>query len=214
MSDRHLGRTIAGHVWAPLPFLSAGMLTPLVIGYAAARLRSRLQALATALYTALVTVMFILVEAEPGSAGEFVFWACMAGLAFGGTTHAYWIRRSVFGGARPNSLEAARGRAEHQRLLREQARRIVRDEPDIALELGIGRPDLVREFDDGGVVDVNRAPVAALLHLPDVTPEMAERIVAVRERAGGFVSAEEMCALADLPPHLTPRLAEYAVFLP
>jgi hypothetical protein len=31
---------------------------------------------------------------------------------------------------------------------------------------------------------------------------------------GGFVSVEELSVLAELPPALTPRLDEFAIFLP
>ena len=84
----------------------------------------------------------------------------------------------------------------------------------MAWELRIGRPDLPREFDDGGLVDVNHVPARALAELPGMTPELVERVVRVREECGGFTSVEELSALADLPPALTPRLAEFAVFLP
>ena len=48
--------------------------------------------------------------------------------------------------------------------------------------------------------------------IPGVIPELADRIARARTAAGGFVSAEEAAALADLPPELTPRLAEYGIF--
>ena len=97
--------------------------------------------------------------------------------------------------------------------LRRQARETARD-VSMAWELRIGRPDLPREFDDGGLVDVNHAPAAALTELPGMTPALAERVVRVREECGGFTSVEELSALAELPPALTPRIDEFAIFLP
>jgi DNA uptake protein ComE-like DNA-binding protein len=91
---------------------------------------------------------------------------------------------------------------------------IARATPELAVELGIGRPDLERSFDDGGVVDVNHAPAAALRTIPGLTQEDVRRIVRVRGEVGGFTSAEELGLLADLPPRLTPVLRKHAVFLP
>jgi DNA uptake protein ComE-like DNA-binding protein len=47
-----------------------------------------------------------------------------------------------------------------------------------------------------------------------MTPELADRVVATRERAGTFGSVEELSMLAELPPVLTEALGEYAIFLP
>src|SRR6266700_4115871 len=41
---------------------------------------------------------------------------------------------------------------------RSQARQIARANRVLARELRIGRPDLPREYDDGGLVDVNHVP--------------------------------------------------------
>jgi DNA uptake protein ComE-like DNA-binding protein len=70
-----------------------------------------------------------------------------------------------------------------------------------------------RTYDDGGLVDINHAPASALMTIPGMTPEQAERVVALRNDLGGFSSAEEVSALAELPPALTPRLAEHGIFL-
>ena len=42
------------------------------------------------------------------------------------------------------------------------ARRLQQDNPVLAQELKIGRPDLPRGYDDGGLVDVNHVPAAIL----------------------------------------------------
>ena len=46
--------------------------------------------------------------------------------------------------------------------LRREARRLQQDNPVLAQELKIGRPDLPRGYDDGGLVDVNHVPAAIL----------------------------------------------------
>ena len=45
-----------------------------------------------------------------------------------------------------------------RRIKREEAREIARRDPQMARDLRIGRPDLPRQYDDGGLVDVNSAP--------------------------------------------------------
>ncbi|XVQ12434.1 ComEA family DNA-binding protein [Spirillospora sp. CA-255316] len=97
--------------------------------------------------------------------------------------------------------------------MRARAAAIARDTPQMALEMRIGRPDLPRTYDDGGLVDINHAPASAFMTIPGMTPEQAERVVALRNDLGGLSSAEEVSALAELPPALTPRLAEHGIFL-
>jgi hypothetical protein len=62
-----------------------------------------------------------------------------------------------------------------------EARRIAREEPRLAVELGIGRPDRDDAY-DAGLVDVNHASARALEELPGVGPVLA---AADRERARG-----------------------------
>jgi hypothetical protein len=107
------------------------------------------------------------------------------------------------------AVAAANARRDLRRQAREQAKDVV-----LARELCIGRPDLPRHYDDGGLVDVNHVSAAALTMLSGVTPEIAEHIVTLREEVGGFSSAEELAATADLHPDLVPEIKEYGIFLP
>ncbi|AWS42759.1 helix-hairpin-helix domain-containing protein [Streptosporangium sp. 'caverna'] len=207
-------RTALSFLWALLPLVSLGVLSPLVFGYAAGRKRSWPLWLATAVYTALVVTLFSTSDSAPGSAGDVAFLLSFIGCMLVGTAHALAIRRSVFAPhfADPNeqALAAARNRAE----LRRQARDLVTRDPTVARNAGVGRPDLPRQYDDGGLIDVNHAPPSVLAMLPGMTQELVDRLVQVRTTAGPFVSAEELFAAADLPPHLTPGIAEFAVFFP
>jgi hypothetical protein len=56
----------------------------------------------------------------------------------------------------------ARADAEERMRLRREARKLCQDNPVLAQELKIGRPDLPRDYDDGGLVDVNHVPAAIL----------------------------------------------------
>jgi hypothetical protein len=107
------------------------------------------------------------------------------------------------------AVAAANARRELRRQAREQAQDVV-----LARELCIGRPDLPRHYDDGGLIDINHVAPTALTMLSGVTPEIAERIATLREQVGGFSSAEELAATADLHPDLVPEIKEYGIFLP
>jgi hypothetical protein len=107
------------------------------------------------------------------------------------------------------AVAAATARRELRRQAREQAEDVV-----LARELCIGRPDLPRHYDDGGLIDVNHVNPPALTMLAGVTPEIAARIVSIREHVGAFSSAEELVMTADLHPDLLPEIKEYGIFLP
>jgi hypothetical protein len=96
---------------------------------------------------------------------------------------------------------------------REQAQRIARDNPALACEMGIGRPDVTGAA-DAGLVDVNNVSVTALLKLPGVDGDVATEIVEAREKVHGFASLEDMGSALDLDGHLVEDLRGRVVFLP
>ncbi len=104
-----------------------------------------------------------------------------------------------------------RAMAADRALRREEARALLVDDPALARELGIGRPDLRTGYDDGGLVDLNRAPAEAIAGLPGLTSEHADALVAARESAP-FVSLPDALIRAQLPPHLEDEISGYAVF--
>jgi hypothetical protein len=98
VSTRHV---LASLGWALVPFVSFGVLTPAVFGYAACRLRSRTLALASLGYTVAVVLSFALSATRPpaGSpsdpSGALLTFA-LASAWIGGTVHALSIRMKVF----------------------------------------------------------------------------------------------------------------------
>lgn len=208
-------RTIGSYLWALSPIYTLGMGTSITMVIAAVRLRSLLLWLLQPLYLALVIIGFVTAGSEDGSTGEMVFRATFLTLITAGTGHAFALRRRVFTSRKPvpDSLMTAEAEVRQRRELRARASDLALRDPAVAAEMRIGRPDLERTYDDGGLIDVNQVPAPALTGIPGVTPELAARIVQAREATGGFVSAEEAGMLADLPPALTPRLAEYGIFL-
>jgi hypothetical protein len=115
---------------------------------------------------------------------------------------------------RGNANAQAIAAATMRRDLRRQAREQAAQDPLLARELRIGRPDLLpRAFDDGGLIDVNHVPPEVLSRLPGLTYEMVDRIMRFRTETGGFVSAEELVMHCDLPPSIVTEISEYALFV-
>lgn len=216
MSTR--ARIAASVIWALLPLLTLGIATTLVFVYPALRLRKAVHWAVVVGYLALTVMAFATTDSTSG-AGKAIFGASIVVLWLGGTAHALAIRPRVLRAPPPAALPPSRAfdgavaTAAGRRELRAAARRTASD-PVMAWELRIGRPDLPRGFDDGGLVDVNHVPPYVLAELPGMTPELVDRILVAREECGGFGSVEELSALAELPPHLTETLGEYTLFLP
>ncbi|TDC40539.1 helix-hairpin-helix domain-containing protein, partial [Actinomadura sp. KC345] len=206
--------TARGVLWAFVPFVTLGYGTPFSFFYAAARRGSWGLGVTAAGYGvgtgAVVTLMGL---GDPVFAVLGTFMAILLWIA--GTGHAFAIRSSVFPreGPRNRRNQHAIEVAKYRRSLREEARALAAEDPALAHELRIGRPDVPRTYDDGGLVDVNHAPEEILAALPGMTPEMVERIVRRREETGGFVSAEEMAVDADIPPDVLPQMADFTIFL-
>jgi hypothetical protein len=202
------GRTAVSFAWAAVPLVSIGLATAPAFLYPALRRRRPGDWISLALYVALTCLGFAGLESRSimgdlSTVGMVSAW-------LGGTVHAFVIRSRVF--STENRYEDAIEMASRRRELRSAARDAARD-PAMAWELRIGRPDLQRRFDDGGLVDVNHAPPWALASLPGMTPELVDRIVTTRDKISGFGSVEELSSLAQLPPSLTETLDEYTIFL-
>jgi DNA uptake protein ComE-like DNA-binding protein len=117
--------------------------------------------------------------------------------------------------ARSTSSRFAREReAAEQRLRdRQAARRMAAEEPQVALELGVGRPDRPGA-QSAGLVDVNNAPRAALKLLPGIDEALAARIVVLREELNGFRDVHDLGLALELDGHAVERLRDVTVFLP
>lgn len=97
------GYVLLSLAWALVPFVSFGLLTPAVFGYAALRLRSRMLALIAFGYTVAVVLSFALSAAKPpqGTAPSHgtgaLLTLALAATWIGGTVHALSLRTKVFG---------------------------------------------------------------------------------------------------------------------
>lgn len=104
--------------------------------------------------------------------------------------------------------------AQARRALRQQYRDLTLRDPSLAREIGVGRPHLGRELDDGGLLDLNSVPAETLVRVAELTEEQAAEVVALRNERQGLTTVDELVVYGTLPPTVVDRLREYAVFLP
>ncbi len=106
------------------------------------------------------------------------------------------------------ALTAARDRMHR----RQHARELAQDNPALARELGIGRPDVPHDYDDGGLVDVNHVPGDVLASCLELTASESAAIVTVRDQLGRFSSPEELSVYTQLPPDRVEALHDWMLF--
>jgi len=95
---------------------------------------------------------------------------------------------------------------------RSDARRLVQANPALARELRIGRPDLPRQYDDGGLVDINRVPGYVLAAALGLTQQEVTNLIAARDKLGEFSTADELRDHAELPPGRVDELRDLMIF--
>ena len=186
--------------WVLASFVPFGWLTFAGFLYAGARARMPLALLLGAVFMATNVAGFLIPD---DAGGAVIVLAWLAGIGASFAVAPAWQRRMISG-----RLEAERRIA-----ARREARRMVEDEPLVARELGVGRPD-VETARHHHVVDVNSAPTDVIARMPGVTDALAREIVRVREEIGGFSSLADLSAMVDLPPGTVEELEERAVFVP
>jgi hypothetical protein len=213
-----------GGVWYFLvTVLSAGLLAAVPFWHAWSRLRRPALRTLALIYTAidvfLVVLLAITPERKPdGSSGNEVistiggFTVCAVLVV--ACIQLRGIRRAVYAGPRALPIDAdplvARALAARQR--REEARRMWTSDPALARELGVGRPELRRGFDDGGLVDLNSVPAPVIAGVCGIDPAQAEAIVAARTARGGtFYNLGELFVDVPLPADVQGVLAERAL---
>lgn len=207
--------TAATYLWAVAPLITLGLATWAVFLYAAIRRRSWWLGGAAAAYAALLAVFLTTTSENAASVNEGISATAWLACMVGGCAHALAVRGRVFGTEPPaagDRLREAEREALRRRKLREQAREVVARDPALARELGIGRPDLRRDYDDGGLVDVNHAPAAVLATLPGMTPELAAQAVELRGTRGPFVSADDLSLALGMPADWVTALADVTVY--
>ncbi|MEU7581867.1 helix-hairpin-helix domain-containing protein [Streptomyces sp. NPDC041068] len=191
--------------WVLVPFFSVGLLAAVPFGWLSGRVRRVRNIVIAALYAAAAVLALVFIPEDEAAADNWavVMAACVWILGTAHTAVAMSaLRRGDAGQERSvgqvnrEVLRAAMEREE----LRRKARGLLVEHPVAAAEMRIGRPDLPRTYDDGGLVDVNTVPADVLVRHLGWSAEQAEEVVAVRERLGRFADGKELIAFTQLPP--------------
>jgi DNA uptake protein ComE-like DNA-binding protein len=210
--------------WASVPVWSLGLLAfAPFLRLALARRRTRDWAVFAG-YLAAVILELVLLTVSGSSGGTDTFaGGVIIALMGGATVHTLVAFRPghapppagpppspAVSSLRPNQQALADAEARIQR--RAEARERARTNPALARELRIGRPDLPREYDDGGLVDVNHVPGEILASHLGLTPQETAAVVAARDQLGKFASPEELSVYAQLPPDRVDELRDLMWF--
>jgi hypothetical protein len=95
---------------------------------------------------------------------------------------------------------------------REGSRRLIERDPALRRDLGIGRPVLGRDYDDGGPIDVTTAPADVIARVAGIVLTCAGAIVANRTTHGGtYFNVHEILLEVPLPPCVQEQPRERAI---
>ncbi len=207
-ASRRLG--VGTVLWALIPALSVGFLAAVPFAHAAIRLKQPRMWAVTAAYGAGTLVALVFSTGPEGGQGDEVLGYLVIALMIVATVHAFALRRRVFAPSQQQEVIAA---ALAARRRRERARAITVRDPALARELRIGRPDLPRQFDDGGLIDVNHVPAQVLVGKLGLSPEQAAQVAETRERLGGLTGPEELVGFSELSEGTVNAVRERLLFL-
>ena len=216
------GSVLRPILWASVPVWSIGFLSFVpFLAYALIQRRRRDWAVFAVYLAATVAMIVALAAVKTNSgagAGVGGFIVALAGCA---AVHAAILFRpsrgvSSLGASMPlsprqrNREAVAQARSRIER--RKDARHLAATNPSLARDLRIGRPDLPREYDDGGLVDVNHVPAAVLAGPLGLSPAEVSDVLAARDKLGRFASADELCAYTSLAPDRVDELRDLMIF--
>jgi len=198
--------------------LSLGLLSFVPFLHAATRTRKPLMWLWVALYTAAVVTLFLFTGTV--NVGGFA-----AGLMIIASVHSVVLRQQVWPRTAaqeldPNALAPAGTSTDPAvaailaaRARREDSRRLAASDAQMARELRIGRPDLPRTYDDGGLVDLNSAPPQVIAHTCGI--ELAAATMITDARAAGiiFTTVDDVFSFTNIPYLLWDRIRDRALVI-
>jgi DNA-binding SARP family transcriptional activator len=171
---------------AALPLVTCSFGGWMYFVYAALRHHDRRQYIAAAAYAALFSLGVAFLAVDPSSVDS----EDLSGAEWSGLLILTVL--SIVAAIHGPVVAARSGDSERQRALREQVQRFAAFDPIRALHLGVGRPDLMRGFDDGGLIDINHVPGAELARHTGLSLPEAHRIVTDRMQRGPYHRADDL----------------------
>ena len=199
-----------GRWYYVITWASLGLLAAVPFFHAASQLdRPALRKTGTKFAVASVVGMVLIGASPTDETGTPAGWISDVGavvllaVMILATTQHVGLRREVYprpGAPRPvdPNRDAVAG-IEAARAKRAESRRLAERDPMMARELRIGRPDLRREYDDGGLVDLNAVPIETLVREFELSEQAAGSLAEVRERIGRLDNVEEVITFGDVP---------------
>jgi len=198
--------------WASMPIWSFSLLAFVpFLRIALARGRARDWAVFAGYLAS--TVIVISAAASNNDAAGAVAGTMAIAVAVVAAVHAFIAFRpgpETVGGSAASELALTTARTRMRR--REQARELAASNPVLARELGVGRPDVPHDYDDGGLVDVNHVPGEVLRQSLGLTAAESAGIISVREQLGRFSGPDELTAYTELPPDRVDALRDWMLF--
>ncbi len=201
--------------WASVPILSVSLLAfAPFLRLALARRRARDWAVFAGYLAAVILIVTLMSVAGSGQdAAATVAGTMVVVVGVAAAVHAFVAFRpgsEAVAGSQASELALATARARMRR--RQQARELAEGNPVLARELGIGRPDVPHDYDDGGLVDVNHVPAEVLRTSLGLTAAESEAVLKVRDQLGRFSGPEELTAYTELTPDRVDALRDWMLF--
>ncbi|GGS46676.1 hypothetical protein [Actinokineospora fastidiosa] len=205
---------IAGiwYFWVALG--TVGMFAVVPFAHAAQRLRRRSAWVWVGVYGVVDIALFAMTSLFKDLEDKAPLGFIMITVAVTACFQLRTLRREVYGlppgpgEPAPAPIDPAVAQVLAARRRREEARALADQDPLMARELGIGRPDLGLAYDDGGLVDLGSAPADTIARVLGLTGPEADRVVAAQ---GRFAGVDEMLVLVDLPIGAWDRIRDRGV---
>jgi DNA uptake protein ComE-like DNA-binding protein len=219
--------------WALSPVYSCGLVTFIPALHAAMKLQRRdLWLWAIGLIFSNV-VLLVVIGGTPSNADgtntpvQTVGVVLVLLLMAMGTVHAFRVRDEVFttstaprqraggrGATRADlSLDPAVANSLTARKRRVEVQQLCAEDPALARDLLVGRPDLTRQYYDGGLVDINHVPAQVLVSHLGLSEEESRGVIEAREYVGAFDTVDDLVNLAGLPPRTLDSIRDRIVAL-
>ncbi|MEV6718744.1 helix-hairpin-helix domain-containing protein [Lentzea sp. NPDC051208] len=220
-----LPRRAGGTWYFVVVIATAGLFAAVPFAHAEHRLRRPALWWWTALYAAASVVLMIIMPssqdqpaASTADVRSTIGGVVAIALIVAACIQLSGIRREVYGlpgpvrPVQPWAADPAVAAALALRSRREEARALVARDPALARDLRIGRPDLPRQYDDGGLVDINTAPASVIAHCCGLDDRAARQIERARSQHSlPFQSVDELLVFAELDVSAWDLIRERAV---
>lgn len=212
----------AGSWYFVVTIISFGLLAWLPFVHAAHRLHRRSLVILAMVYAAAAAAVVVLLslpvdaqgESPGGDAAAVIAGLLIPSIVIAACVQQALLLRKVFATPKGSPAETALAAALDARDRRAAARQIVANDPLLARDLRIGRPDLHHSYDDGGLIDLNGAPAPEIAHACGLSEPVAEAIVAERSTCGGFLAVDDVFSMTDVPVGTWDVIRDRGIVLP